>query len=408
MHALKTLKHTADLAGRRVLVRLDVNVPLEKHGGVYEVADTSRLEEALPTLLKLHYAGARILVAAHLGDPKGKTVARLKLHPVANALRALLPQRVSLLEVQSWDWKHIERRVNVLPAGDILILENLRFQPGEETNDLNFAKKLASLADVYVNEAFSASHRRHASLVAITKYLPSYAGWRFAEEIAALTRVRDHAKPPLVLLMGGAKVHEKTELMMTLASRASHVLVAGVIANTLFSLQGVSVGKSNVDPKPPARELRKLMKRERYERGEGRHALLQLPEDVVVQSGAKGRPRLVNIARGERLAPSERIVDIGPETIRAFSSVLKRARTIIWNGPMGLIEDRRFRHGSVTLSRVIALRCRGAAFGVVGGGESLQVLDLADREGVDFRSTGGGAMLAFLGNRRLPGLDALE
>lgn len=407
---LKILTHKSNLKGKHVLLRLDVNVPIEKtNRGTWRVADDSRIREAVPAVTRLQRAGAKIIIAAHLGEPKGKTVSDLRMHPVAARIRAhLQEEKHPVKEITTWDFREISKAVNALHEGETLILENLRFQKGEEKNDIAFAKKLAALADIYINEAFSVSHRKHASLVAITKYLPHYAGWRLAEEVGVLEHVRTKSKQPMVIIIGGAKVHDKIEMLVTLAPRAATILVGGISANTILRMNKIAIGRSRVDTKPPTKALRQLLKEHRELNGKN-VPLLCLPIDGVVATSETARPRTVRWGRGEVVAKNEIIYDIGPETIRLFASVVRQARTLIWNGPMGLIEIPKFSHGSEAIARLVATRSRGVAFGIVGGGESLEVLHRTNmQQDVDFCSTGGGAMLKFLAGNKLPGIEALR
>lgn len=407
---LQTLSHLERLQGKRVLLRLDVNSPLEKTSrGTLAVADDTRLRDAIPAIRRLQQAGARIVVMAHLGDPDGKVVKELRMQPIVKRLRELLSDtRHVIHSVTHWDFRRLRADIERLDPGDVLVLENLRFEAGEEANDAAFAKKIASLGDIYVNEAFSVSHRNHASVVAICAELPHYAGWRLAEEVRVLEKVRTKAKKPLVLMVGGAKVHDKIGMMVALAPKATTILVGGIIANTILKIQKIGIGKSKTDSDPPIDALKTLLKVTTKVGRRSDQPLVLVPVDVVVAKSPTSRPAVVDLSAGERVSEGDTIYDIGPKTIRQFAAVLKGAQTIIWNGPMGLIEVPRYRHGSVALARTIATRARGNAFVVAGGGESLEVIGDANlADDIDFCSTGGGAMLKFLSGEKLPGIEAL-
>lgn len=395
-------------AGKRVLLRVDLNVPLRRVGRSWKVVDDSRLREAAITITRLMRARARVIVLAHLGEPKGTIVPSLRLAPVTQELAKLLPRSAHLQQLTTWERRAVMRACAKVQPGHVLCLENLRFQKGEEKNNPVFATQLAALGDVYMNDAFSVSHRAHASIDALHKLLPAYAGWQLEQEVAALNNVLKHPKRPLILISGGAKVHDKIDLMLALAPHASAILVGGVVGNALLKAAGYAVGKSKIDPSPRGKELRQLLKSQKTIAGLGKFPLVQLPHDVVVATTPKGEVRVVDLAAGERMKPSEQIFDIGPETIRHFAAVIRVAQTIIWNGPMGLLEEPTFRFGTKALAQLIGARSKGRAYSVVGGGDSLQALDdLKMGEYIDHRSTAGGAMLAYLAGKHLPGLDGL-
>lgn len=408
---LKIIPKNFKLKGKRVLLRVDFNVPLEKVGAKYRVMDTARLEQAIPTIVRLSKSGARIILLTHVGEPGGKIITALRVKPIIEKLKHLLPKDVPRpRSIYHWRFKQLRSLTRNMKDGEILCLENVRFHKGEKTNDSAFAKELASLANLYINEAFAASHRAHASLVGVCHYLPAYAGWRLAEEVTALDRVGKHPHQPFVLVLGGAKAHDKTALMIKLAPRAAVILLAGVIANTLLKMKGVGIGRSRIDDHPSSvTALKNLMeKRQKFPGLKEQVFLLELPLDAIVANSPDEPARVVDFSAGESLKPIESIYDIGPKTMRHFSMFLRKARTIVWNGPMGMIEQRRFRHGSLVVAEMIAARSKGKAFGVVGGGESLAVLDETGMaKHVDYISTGGGAMLEYLSGQELPGLKAL-
>src|SRR3989338_8269233 len=242
---LKTIPDNFKLKGKRVLLRVDFNMPLEKVGSKYRVVDTARLEHAIPTIVRLSKAGARVILLTHVGEPGGKIITALRVKPIVEKLNHLLPKDVPRARsIYHWRFKQLRSLTRSLGDGEILCLENVRFHKGEKENDPAFAKELSTLADIYVNEAFSVSHRTHASLVGICKYLPPYAGWRLVEEISALERASVRPRHPFVLVLGGAKAHDKIALMIKLAPRAKAILLAGVVANTLLQMKGIGIGRS--------------------------------------------------------------------------------------------------------------------------------------------------------------------
>lgn len=401
---LPIITDDAKLAGRRVLVRIAADVPVA-HGSV---TDDSRLHEALPTILRLLRANAKVILLGHLGRPKGRVQAAYSLRPVATRLRQLLPPDVGDLSfVSSWNHDTVATAVRRLRPGHVLCLENLRFQKGEESNDPVFTKWLASLGDVYVNECISNSHRAHASMVGLPKYLPHYIGWEFARELRALQQMRRDPQQPFVLLVGGLKVEDKIPMLIHLATHAKAILVGGAVANTCLRLRGFNVGKSAFLAKPP-RALAPLLRKRVLYPGLGRGALIHTPLDVVVAKRPNGPHRLVRFKLGETVALGETIYDIGPETTRQYAAFIKGAATILWNGPLGMIEVPPYDQGTKAITRLVAGRSRGLSYGVVGGGDTVGLFDaLGLRGDVDYCSTAGGAMLTYLANKPLPALVAL-
>ncbi|PJE75627.1 phosphoglycerate kinase [Candidatus Uhrbacteria bacterium CG10_big_fil_rev_8_21_14_0_10_48_11] len=409
MGTLRTITDDAKLAGKRVLLRGALDVPLEKtaRGGLL-VADDFRLQQLVSTIVRLAKARARIVLVGHIGRPHGRRVASLSLRPVISRLQQLLPPEVgdisfSLLH----DFGLLAKRSKKIELGHILALENLRFFSGEEANNPAFAKQLASLGDVYVNECFSNSHRAHASMLGVAKLLPAYAGWQLARELKVLEDVRSHPKKPFVLLMGGIKM-DKLPVLTNLAPHTSAILLGGGLANTFLQIQKIPVGKSAVGEKVSKVLLRKLLKEQRRFFGRGMKALIHLPKDVVVAKSPTAMPRLVDLENGEKVKAGEIIYDIGPKTVLEYATIIKAAATIVWNGPVGMFEKPVFAQGSRSLGWLIAARSEGPAFGVVGGGDTLEVLKSTGMESyVDYRSTGGGAMTTLLAGKELAAVPPL-
>jgi len=395
---LDRLRSTAglDLKGKRVLVRADLNVPVEAG----RVSDATRLERLLPGLRDLAERGARVIVISHFGRPKGGRDPRLSLRPVAAALGELLGQSVVFAE--DCVGEGAERTVASLLPRQIAVLENLRFHAGEEQNDPAFAKRLAALGDIFVNDAFSAAHRAHASTSAIAHLLPSYAGPLLLEEIEALTSVLDRPARPTAAVIGGAKVSSKIELLHNLAAKVDTLIVGGGMANTFLLAAGVEIGKSLAEPDltSTARAI--------VEAANARHCQVLLPHDVVVAERlAAGVPSRVVAARD---TPADAmILDIGPNTVAQLSGVLDAAKTLLWNGPLGAFEIEPFGAGTFAVARQAArLTQAGRLLSVAGGGDTVAALNAAG-VGQDFSyvSTAGGAFLEWLEGRDLPGIVAL-
>ena len=395
-----------DLGGKRVFLRVDLNVPLAgpqpkaagppPQAGEWQVADDTRLQAALPTLQHCLKSGASVILASHLGRPKGKPDPKYSLAPVAKRLEELLGQPVLL--APDCVGEAVEARARSLEPGQVLLLENLRFHPDEEANDPAFARALARLADCYVNDAFAAAHRAHASIDAITRYLsPAAAGLLMRRELEALGRILDRPERPLVAILGGAKVSDKLVLVERLLEQVDTLLIGGGMAFTFLSALGHGVGRSLVEP-----ERIELARRVLGEAGR-RGIHVGLPIDAVV---AEGPESVESRTVGIREMPDALIgLDIGPLTVARFIQALSGAKTVVWNGPMGVFERSRFARGTVDLARAVAA-C--GAFSVVGGGDTVaavQQAGVADKIG--YLSTAGGAFLEFLEGRALPGVAAL-
>jgi phosphoglycerate kinase len=395
------IKAVADLAveGKRVFVRVDYNVPLAKPDkATRKVSDDARITATLPTLRHLIDRGARIVLGSHLGRPDGEVKPEYSLEPVALRLAELLQQDVTLADEPVGDGAR--KVVSDLRDGQIAMLENLRFHPGEEANDEQFARTLASYADVYVNDAFGTAHRAHASTAGMVKFVAEKgAGFVMAKEIDFLSRLLGEVDRPYVAVLGGAKVSDKIEVLDALLERVNAIVIGGAMANTFLEAQGKGLGASKVerDKLPIARNfLRKAVEK---------RITVHLPSDVVVAAGldAEGAtPVSVDAIPAEGMA-----LDIGPSTIESYRKVLGAARTVFWNGPMGVFEKPRFAAGTNAVAR--ALADNRLALTVVGGGDSAAAIakaGLADK--VSHVSTGGGASLEFVQGVELPGIAALK
>jgi len=381
-----------DLAGKRVFLRADLNAPVA--GG--RLGDETRLRAVVPTIQLALKAGAAVVLASHLGRPRGHVAPEYSLRPVAERLEALLGQRVEL--VPDCVGPEPRARAGALKPGEVLLLENLRFHAGEEANDDGFARELAALADCYVNDAFAAAHRAHASIVAITRHLqPAAAGLLMQQELSALGRILESPERPLVAILGGAKVSDKLALVEHLLERVDALLIGGGMAFTFLLALGHAVGRSLVESD------RVETARAALEAARRRGVRLVLPLDTVVAEradSAAGR------AVGIREIPAEAMgLDIGPRTAESFAVVVRTAKTVVWNGPMGVFERPLFAAGTLAVARAVA-EARG--FSVVGGGDTIAALATAGvTERIGYVSTAGGAFLEFLEGRRLPGVEAL-
>jgi phosphoglycerate kinase len=385
----KTIRDV-DVADKRVLVRVDFNVPLDGR----DVADDTRIRAALPTIRYLIGEGARTILCSHLGRPKGKVVEGLRLDPVAGRLSELLDQEV--IKLDDCVGPEVEEAVTELERGQVMLLENTRFHPEERENDPEFAKALASLAELYVNDAFAAAHRAHASTEGVAHDLPAVAGLLMERELEALTQVRENPEHPFVAVFGGAKISDKIGVIDELWDRLERLLIGGGMANTFFKAQGLEVGDSLVedDSLEVAKEI--------LGRGGGK---MVLPEDVVIATEISEEAERKTVPV-DQVLPGWKILDIGPRTIDAFREELDSAKMAIWNGPLGVFEVTPFAEGTMAIARVMA----GLdATTVTGGGETAAAINeagLADR--MTHVSTGGGAFLEFMEGKELPGVAALE
>jgi phosphoglycerate kinase len=377
-----------DPAGKRVLVRLDLNLPLQDG----KVADLTRLERSLPTLKTLASKRAKVIVVAHLGRPKGYDKA-LTLAPIAEALKeAMAPTPVFFCKEPQGP--HVKEAIDRLGEGEVLLLENIRFVKGEEENDPAFAKEMASWADVYVNDAFSAAHRAHVSTEGVAHLLPSYAGRLMEGELKALEGALEHPKPPLMAIVGGAKVSTKLLLLKNLLSKVDYLVIGGAMANTFLAAKGYDVGASLYEPN--------LM--------EASVDLLQggkiiLPLDVIVAENLED-PKNHHARDLSAVGPKEKIFDIGPATIAHILDLLKTCHTVLWNGPLGVFEVPPFDGGTNGVAQGVArLTAEGTLLSIAGGGDTVAALNHAGvLEDFSYVSTAGGAFLEWLEGKPLPGV----
>ncbi|MEK7508599.1 MAG: phosphoglycerate kinase [Patescibacteria group bacterium] len=395
---MKLLKQIKDLNNKRVLVRVDFNVALDKDGQILG-DEAYKISATLPTIKYLISKKAKIVLMTHIGRPKNHEK-NLRTNAVAEYLAGLLKKPVK--KIDAVIGPVAQKAVEALKAGEVLMLENLRFEIGEEKNDPKFAQELAKLGEVYINDGFGMAHRVAASNVAITKLLPSYAGLLLAEEIKVLTKLKSNPKKPFLVIMGGVKFETKLPVIQKLLPKAGAILLGGALANTCLKALGYGVGDSLVDNDYLA-VAKKIAQNKK----------ITLPLDFIggdTNGGAGGYHHVIKPAKpGKLIAAPGGLLDIGPATVAEWAKLIKKSKTIVWNGPMGAFEDRPYDHGTLSIGRLVASRAKGPAYGVVGGGETVAALRRTKmQEYIDFISTGGGAMLEFLAGKRLPGIVSLK
>ncbi len=386
-----------DVAGKRVLMRVDFNVPLDAER---RITDDSRIRAALPTIQYLLDHGAALILMSHLGRPDGKVVEKLSLAPVAQRLSELLGKRVAM--AADCIGPQIEAQARSLQAGQVLLLENLRFHPEEEKNDPAFAQQLAALGELYVNDAFGTAHRAHASTEGVTRFLPGVAGFLMEKELNFLGAALEHPQHPFAAIVGGAKVSDKIKVLERLISMVDMLLIGGGMANTFLKAEGYEIGDSLFE------EGKVGLARDLLTKARSNNLTLLLPVDVVVADrfAADAQHKVV---AADGVQAGWRILDIGPATIEAFRAALANAQTIVWNGTLGVAEWQAFAKGTDAVIDILARRTQAGATTIIGGGDSAAAVDAAGAaEQMTHVSTGGGASLEFLEGRVLPGVAALQ
>ncbi len=392
---MRNIQDETNLNQKKVLLRLDLNVPLDNG----KITDTTRIDKILPTINFLLKNEAKIIILSHVGRPKGKVVSELSLKPICEDLKNKLNQNIKLVsknikEIKSTDLfnEHDEK---------IVILENLRFYEEEEKNDNGFAKHLASLADIYVNDAFSCSHRAHASIFEITKFIPSYAGLQLNLEIDALTKITSEIQRPITCIIGGSKISSKINIIKNLIAKFDNIIIVGGMANNILRYKGYEIGKSiqedNCDK--IIEEIFSLSKKE--------NCKIIYPEDVAVGKNLDGSAEIKEL---NNISKDELILDIGPKTIKAINSLIEESSTILWNGPAGYFENPNFAKGSLEIAKkIIEKNKNNTIYSVAGGGDTVSLLNgIGAINNFNFVSTAGGAFLEYLEGKELPGIKALN
>jgi phosphoglycerate kinase len=390
----KTLDDMGDIAGKRVLVREDLNVPMADG----QVTDDTRLRAAVPTVAELADKGAKVLILAHFGRPKGQRNPEMSLALVTRPFEQVLGRPVRFIDDEG-----AAEAIATLQDGDVAVLENTRFDPGEEKNAPETIERLAALGDLYVNDAFSAAHRAHASTEGLAHRLPSFAGRQMEAELDALDKALGDPEHPVAAVVGGAKVSSKLDVLKHLVTKVDHLIIGGGMANTFLAARGVDVGKSLAehDLTGTAEEI--------FDAAEAAGCTIHLPYDVVVAKEFRPNPetRTVNV---HEVQPDEMILDIGPAATEALGDVLKNCRTLVWNGPLGAFETPPFDVATMTLAKTVAALTReGSLVSVAGGGDTVAALNQAGVAGdMTFVSTAGGAFLEWMEGKELPGVKALS
>ena len=392
---MRNIQDETNLNQKKVLLRLDLNVPLDNG----KITDTTRIDKILPTINFLLKSEAKVIILSHVGRPKGKVVSELSLKPICEDLKNKLNQNIKLVsknikEIKSTDLfnEHNEK---------IVILENLRFYEEEEKNENGFAKHLASLADIYVNDAFSCSHRAHASIFEITKFIPSYAGLQLNLEIDALTKITSEIQRPITCIIGGSKISSKINIIKNLIAKFDNIIIVGGMANNLLRYKGYEIGKSiqedNCDK--IIEEIFSLSKKE--------NCKIIYPEDVVVGKSLDGSAEIKEL---NNISKDELILDIGPKTIKAINSLIEESSTLLWNGPAGYFENPNFAKGSLEIAKkIIEKNKNNTIYSVAGGGDTVSLLNgIGAINNFNFVSTAGGAFLEYLEGKELPGIKALN
>ncbi len=392
---MRSIRNEKNLHGKKILLRLDLNVPLDKGN----IIDTTRIDKILPTLKFLNKQKTKVIILSHIGRPNGKVISKLSLKPICVNLRKQLNLNVKL----------ITQNINEIKNKDffddfdeeILVLENIRFYVEEEKNDSKFAKHLAKLGDLYVNDAFSCSHRSHASVVKITKFLPSFSGFQLDSEINALTKITSEITKPISCIIGGSKISTKINVIKNLIPKTDNIIIVGGMANNFIEYYGHNIGKSLKEKNCDfiIKEIISLSKK--------RKCKIIYPEDVIVSKDLNGSSIKKEL---NEILSDEMILDIGPKTILKITNIINTSKTLLWNGPAGYFENPKFANGSIQIAKTIIKNNKSKKiFSVVGGGDTVSFLNsIKGIESFNFVSTAGGAFLEYLEGKKLPGITALN
>ena len=392
---MRSIRNETSLRDKKILLRLDLNVPLDKE----KISDTTRIDKILPTLKFLNEQKAKIIILSHVGRPRGKVLKELSLKPICENLQEQLGLSVKLISQNINEIKNKNFFDNFNEK--ILMLENIRFYAEEEKNDNKFARHLASLGDLYVNDAFSCSHRAHASIVEISKFLPSFSGLQLDLEINALTKITSEITKPITCIIGGSKISTKIEIIKNLIPKFDNIIIVGGMANNFIEYFGHNIGKSIKEKKcaPIIEEIISLSKKKKCE--------ITYPEDVLVSKDLNGSCKKKEL---NEILDDEMILDIGPKTINKVTNIINSSNTILWNGPAGYFENPNFANGSIEIAKTIINNNKlNKIFSVVGGGDTVSLLNSINAvDSFNFVSTAGGAFLEYLEGKKLPGITALN
>jgi len=389
------LENNLNLKGKKIIVRVDLNVPM-KNGSITE---TSRIKKILPTLRLLIEKKAKIIILSHIGRPKGKVVNGMSLEPISRKLSELLNKEV-LFNKDLINEKTLIK-INKISDGSIMMMENIRFYEEEEQNNVLFSKKISSLGDIYVNDAFSCSHRAHSSIAGVPKYLPSYCGLQFIEEINALKKITSEITKPITCIIGGSKISTKIKIISNLIKIFNNIIIVGGMGNAMLKNTGMNIGKSICD------DGYKDMVKEILEKSKTYNCQIHSPLDVVVSQDLNGSGR---IKENNEVDNDEMILDIGPKTIESIKNIVNKSNTVLWNGPAGYFENPNFANGTKQILEIIAnKKHKDKIYSVAGGGETVAVINKFNKfETFNFVSTAGGAFLEYLEGKELPGIKALN
>ena len=392
---MKRIEEEKNLNGKRILLRLDLNVPLNNG----KIIDTTRIDKILPTLKFLISQNTKIIILSHVGRPKGKIINELSLKPICEDLKNKLNQNVKL----------IKKKISEINSGDlfdnidekIIMLENIRFYYEEEKNDLVFARQLSYLADIYVNDAFSCSHRAHSSIHAVTNFLPSYSGLQLDTEVNALKKITSEIKKPITCIIGGSKVSTKINIIKNLIPKFDNIIIVGGMANNIIKYMGNNIGKSLQEDSSDS------IIQEIFSLSETQNCKIIYPQDVIVGKNLNGTPQIKEL---NEVSSDEMILDIGPKTISMINNIIDESNTILWNGPAGYFENPNFANGSIEIAKkIIENNKSGKIYSVAGGGDTVSLLNsLNSINDFNFVSTAGGAFLEYLEGKELPGIKALN
>ncbi len=392
---MRSIKKVQNISNKKILLRLDLNVPLENG----KISDTTRIDKILPTLEFLIKKNSKIIILSHIGRPKGRIIKKLSLEPIRQAIENKVNEEVKL----------ITKNINKIYNKDffdsfsekIIILENIRFYAEEEKNDLSFAKKLANFADIYVNDAFSCSHRPHASIDQISNFLPAYSGLQFDLEVKALNKITSEIKKPITCIIGGSKISTKINIIKNLIPKFNNIVIVGAMANNIIQYMGNNIGKSiyEENSKEIIEEIISLSKEKKCN--------LVYPEDVIVAKEINGYPEVKKL---NKILSDDIILDIGPKTIIKIRDVIGKSNTILWNGPAGYFENPKFANGSIQIAKkIIEQNIANKVYSVAGGGDTVSLINkLKAFNKFNFVSTAGGAFLEYLEGKELPGIRALN